>query len=456
MTELTPQPRLQAEVLSGIATVQTLTGDYAPADAALQEVVRIYTRLGDRRGALAAEVDAADAQFRMGALAAAKASLQEAEAQMASVPAPPSVQYKAESTRGWIDLQEGDIASARTSLKAALEKAEVAFGRKHTMYVDALRDVGKVESKAGDWQSASGYVQRAREIAEATPAVGASELIGLEEDQADIEFASGRVLASTGRLAGAALRCDKLFGAKDEECFTVRARLAGMLLRSGDDQRARAVVPYLMPRLADDSSLKRQVEAAIFISRIESHAGQLPPDHPARIKLESVAAGSVDPQLPGMYQANALLVLAEIAIAEGDLPHATKMVERADAVIADRHVRDPSALAWRSNLQGLLLQAAGQDAAALAKFDAAHAQYALQYGDAHPLTSLYGLHACGSLVRLGRQTQAIALIDSALPKLKAAMGAESPLIERVLRLRARVVGSAQPAVEPAAVAESFM
>jgi hypothetical protein len=56
-------------------------------------------------------------------------------------------------------------------------------------------------------------------------------------------------------------------------------------------------------------------------------------------------------------------------------------------------------------------------------------------GKEHPLGVLYGLNRAALLHRSGRVSEAAALIDGALPKLRTAFGASAPTVARLEALR---------------------
>jgi len=56
-------------------------------------------------------------------------------------------------------------------------------------------------------------------------------------------------------------------------------------------------------------------------------------------------------------------------------------------------------------------------------------------GRDHPLRILYGLNRAALLHRAGRAPEAAALIDSSLPKMRAAFGASAPIVARLEVLR---------------------
>ena len=294
-------------------------------------------------------------------------------------------------------------------------------------------------------------VLRAKGLAEKITGYAASDLIGIEQDLASVEFDAGRVADAADRLARSATRCDALFGANYEPCFVSRGRLAQVLLRSGRDSEALALVPPLTGRTSDDSSPIRQGEAVVVVSKILARNGQLGPDHPMRVRLIEVAEAGDDSLFRAGSRIGSLLVLAEADLLQGKVDAGRARIAQAASRISRLSYADPEVVGWQLRLEGLALEMAGQDADALSVLRRAHDEYLREWGTGHPLVALYDLNQCQALARTGRKQAAMGMIDAAIPVLQASMGTKAPQVERVLRLRAQIEGGGSVAQDlPAA------
>jgi serine/threonine protein kinase/tetratricopeptide (TPR) repeat protein len=440
-TELGSQPRLQAELLSGISGVQATTGNYVSADKGFAKVEEIYARLGMTAELASARLDRADNFLIMGANADAQRLIGEVEASPAAYVDDSALHAKLAQVKGWLALSSGDTAAAERGMREAQRYAALAHGETSRQYVNALRGLAEVDTKTGNYERASASISRALAIATAIPGFDGSRLLNIEDTFAKIEFESGKVLAASDRLEAVSRRCDAMLGAtKDENCVVRRIWLAAILLREGRDEAALSMVPQLLPKVEDDASPRRQGEALVLVCRVLARNGQLPVGAPLRERLESVGRSGEEVRLPKRIKRNAILVLAEASLLEGDPDKALALAAPIVEESQQSNVVDPRLLSWVHTVRGLALQAKSRDAEALQSFAEANRQNVSRFGPLHPLTILYGLHQARSLVRTGNADAANKMIDAALPVLRTAMGDRSPLVVRVTRLKAQILG----------------
>ncbi len=437
--ELHDQPELQAEVLSGIGSVQIAIGNYVSADKALAEAQAIYARLGLTKLALTATVDRAEAQFRMGAFKQAEGSIREVQADARALAGDGAVLGRVAWIKGWLAQSAHDLSGAELSFNEALRQADRTYGTTSRQYVDALRDLASVDHQLHEPVRGTERLARAKEIAGRVPGYPASDFLGIEQDLALAEFDAGKIADAADRLSRSASRCDVVLGAKDETCIFSRGRLAQVMLRSGRDTEALALVPLLMARVDDDSSPLRQGEAMVIVSRILARNGQLTAAHPIRARLAELA-GADDRSFRDSSRLGSLLVLAEADVMAGDFASARKRLEHADARMRDVRTVEPELAGWQGRLEAAVLGSEGKDEEALIALRLAHDHNVGAWGAGHPLVAFYDLQQCWPLARTGRSAAALQLIDVAIPALHSGMHSQSPLVERVLRLRAQIEG----------------
>ena len=455
VAELNAQPQLQAELLSGISAVQVETGNFVAADKGLEKVEEIYRRLDMKHELLAAKVDRAQNQFNMGAYQDAERLLGEIDASVGGSREDVSMLAKLAQVKGWLFLVTGETARAQQAMHDALQYSTLAFGEKSRQSVEALRGLASVEAQLKNYAGATGFISRALSIATEIPDFNEARLVNIEEVFATIEFESGKLLAASDRLDRVARRCDVSLGSTYENCVYLRIRLAAVLLREGNDQAALSLVPQLISKASDDSSPRRAADALVIIGRVLARNRRLPPGDPLRQRLEDLGESGADVRLPQFIKFNALLVLSEANLMEGDLIGAESRVNSLLERFAKDRVTDARLLAWAHTVRGLVLQAGNRDDEALISFAEVQRHNISRFGSNHPLTILYGLHQCRSLVRTGRREEASRMFDAALPVLSASMPSSTSLTARVTRLRDRVLDPAGTAPNPANVPVSF-
>jgi hypothetical protein len=107
-------------------------------------------------------------------------------------------------------------------------------------------------------------------------------------------------------------------------------------------------------------------------------------------------------------------------------------------------------------LEGLVEQAMGQPARALLAMDRAYAGQVEAFNADHPRTQLLSVHRARALWATHRGAEALALIDRALPILRAALGDDAPTLMKIRALRSELAGSEPGSAEATRKVELFL
>lgn len=130
----------------------------------------------------------------------------------------------------------------------------------------------------------------------------------------------------------------------------------------------------------------------------------------------------------------AMLIQAERLINEMQ-PNALSVLNAAERALAPRLTQTSREFIRIRLYQGLAAQQSGAHDAALSAIDEATKRYTELLGPMHTRTLLSSLHKARSLAATGRRTEAISLVDRALPTLEDRLGSSSPLYLRAIALR---------------------
>ncbi len=431
---LEQQPLLQAELLAAIGNVQKETGQLDRAEATLARAAELLRQQGDTRQLVLAEILLAENALAMINARHTEDLLRRAENDATAFLDDPEIQARLLAVRGWVLIESGDFEGAARVLEKSLNEATARWGPNGEQTVTALAQLADVQGRRRQYEVALTTLEEAFRRADANPNISAWRRADLEVFRVYAALEAGKYALARDQAAAAVNRCHADLGLAGPLCRSLQRLQLVAALRLGYADEAATIGADLVPDLASNSAPARQLRLLIAVSRAFSAAGQLQRYPQLRQGLQAGAARE-DPDLPPSLRLQARHALVEIALREGRLPAALKVVNEALAGENSRSARVDLQARGRM-LAGLALQAGGRHAEALEMFSVACNLYEQAQGSRHPDTLLCGLNRIESLSALGRVEEATALIDASLPELRQAIGSGAPIIKRIERWRA--------------------
>ena len=438
-TSLVDQPRLRVEVLRGIAEINQNLGRYGSAHPILQEAATILADLGDRRELTAMQVELADNALQMGDVKTSSALLDQAEPGLREFKSDHRLQARGHETRGWLLRIEGDFHNAENHMLAFLDSATAAYGRTDNRRAEALRGLAEVEAGLREYDRALSHIREARVIASSAKNATALDRVGIDVEQARIEFDAGRFRGAQPMLVSAIEHCDQTLGQKHELCFFARSQLARLLIYVGNAAEAMKLVPALRIEIDNDLSPRRQSEAAVAVGRVLAANASLPADDPLRARLRNVVDLATRGDLSKDIGLSAKLALAEIALRDGRVVDvATELGSFLEAAPSDGETQ--IYLARGLLLHGLAQQLSGHPAESLLTLQAAGRMYSGSLGPDSTFELLCRVNQVPALLATDAYPKALWILEDAVPKLQSRLPADATVLRRLEQTRAALKG----------------
>ncbi|WP_280150834.1 serine/threonine-protein kinase [Piscinibacter sp. XHJ-5] len=439
MKRLAGQPRLQAELLGGIASVQLDMGEYVHADSTFAEVVRIYSDLGLNREAALATVAHANNAMRAGNLARAESLLRQATELAGRRDNDHELNARRAEVDGWIAYLQNDAQRARTLFAESRRHAIAAFGPHHVRTLEAVRGLIHAERKLHNHDGALALMSELESMARRTPDIAPKDIVALGLDRADLLYESGRYAQAVQYLAVAIPDCTRAVGPNDELCLRMLVPRARAMLRLGQAQQVRSDTAQLEALANDTSSPTLQIDALLTLLRLESMLGA---SQRHLVLLERVRAFglsgaevAVNPALKSL----ALLSLAEAKLMTGDPVDARRWIEKVLATPSNNSAPAPILSAVAKSLLGVSFLLSDDGGQALQWLREGHDELMRVRGADHPMTQLFSLNLALALHGAGQTGQAREIVQRAEPILLSSLGSSAPTFIRVQRLKARLL-----------------
>jgi len=435
-TRLQGQPRLQAELLGGIAAIQVDLAQYGAAQDSLAEARRLQQQTGDRTGAVDSSLRLAEAAWAAGQLDEASAAVRAARELGAGAGGDAALLSRVRVMEGEIDFAKGRHASAREAFAEALALAQ---GHPNLEF-EALRGLAEVATPLHRDAEVAPLYERLRELAATVPGLPARSRALVAKDHANALLSQGWVAQAQGLADTAHADCRREIGEFAELCMRLLLHRLQARLRT---ERLADVAPLVATwqRAPGSDAPMNRTRAALQLARIEAARGDRAALAPWVTHLQAVADGSAETRQTGPWRTLAELVLADVALRSGEPAVAES---RARAALQASPPPSGEAAGWARTLLGAALLQQGKAAAALPLFEDAAAQYARALPAGHPRVQLFELNRAAALAALGRRAEAQAIVDAALPVLAQAMGVDSPVLARARSLSRRL-SEARPA-----------
>jgi tetratricopeptide (TPR) repeat protein len=439
MQRLAGSPRLQAELLEGIASVQLDMGEYAHADSTFAEVVRIYDRLDMPREAALATAAHANAAMRAGNLKLAQTLLLQAKALPGRRSTDHELNARLTEVEGWIAYLQNDAASARSLFHESRRHALAVFGPHHPKTLETLRGLIHAEWKQRDYDSALTLMSELEATAKRASGIAPKDIVAVAIDRAELLYESGRYAEALQYVTTAIPDCKRSVGPNDELCLRLLVPKARAMLRLGMAQRAQADGPQLEALAGDNASPTLQIDALLTLVRLESMLG---PSERQRMLLERVKVlGLSGPEVPvnPALKSLALVALAESKLMAGDSDEAQRWIEKVLAALGTGEVSVPILSAVAKSLLGVSSLQRGEAEKALHWLRAGHDELSKVRGTDHPMTQLFALNLATALHATGRTAAAREIVERAEPVLLRSLGSDAPTFIRVQRLKQRLL-----------------
>lgn len=442
MTRLAGQPKLQAELLEGIARIQVGMGEHASADGTYAALVQVYAATGDRRSSVIAQLNQADSAVRMSNPVLASRLLQEAKQRLGDAKPDADLQGRLRMIEGWVSFYAGDLGKAREHFEASEKLFSNSFGRDRLETFDALRGQFRVDRALAHFGEALAIHEKLRTRAVNIPQIDTKEQYGLEWEHVDVLYAAGRFSEALVVVSKALPRCVSVLGPDEQYCRLLLLKKGQLLFRLGLIADADSILPRLAVLASDQASPFVQAEALLLQFRLASALGKIGEQSKLLEQVRAFGQSGGEVAIRPSFKAAALLALAEHSLRAGDAAAGQLWVDRAMAIReGDQKAGSAITEAIGQSLMGVSLLQLGRSGDALAALDQSLAAFSRLVGANHALTQLFSLNRVLALDQLGRTREALQVVDQALPVLRTSFGEDSPTYRQALNLRERLAAS---------------
>lgn len=436
MTRLAGQPRLQAELLQGIAKIQSQMGEYVSADGTYRDLVRIYLEMGHRREAVLAIADHADNALSKRDRAAAAALLAEAKGLQGTLGDDVALDARLKDIEGSVARDQGDIARAKELFEQSRREYEAALGADDLRTFQVSRKLAGTERSLRNFDGALSLYDALDRSAARVKGLDGRERAGLDWERADLLYGAGSYARALSEVEASLPRCVDSLGPEAEYCRLLLLRKGVILYRVGRIDEAAQTLPRIEAIARDEQSPYLRNEALLLGVRLQSLAN--PRATPAFFdEVRRFGESGDEIAMHPAFKAAALLGLAESRLRKDDPDDARRWAERALQLESGGMV----AAVGRS-LLGVALSRQGRDDEALQQMQQSATAFDAILGPDHPMTQLFALNRVLELERLQRRPEAVDLLKRAEPVLRRAFGAESPTYTRVEQIRRRLESGA--------------
>ncbi|WP_372524913.1 serine/threonine-protein kinase [Piscinibacter sp.] len=437
LTRLAAQPRLQAELLQGIATIQEDMGEYVGADSTFADAARIYGQLGMPREAALARSEQANSAIRMGNVTLAQTALQQAK----DVPDRPhndaELNARLSQVAGWIAVVGGEMEHAKALFEQSYEQALKAFGPNHVRTMDALRGQIFCEQRLRNFDGALRLLQQLEAAAARSSGFDARESASLARDRADLLLIAGHIAESLNQVLAALPKCVSDVGPNHAECKELMFRKANIMLRLGMAPAVSEDLPSLEAIADDQKSPALGADTLLLILKVDSATGSPVRQAASFERVRSLVESSAGAAFGPSFKTRALLALAEARLRAKDVAEGEQWIQKAVVVQRrnDGSVPTTTLGAIAKALEGVALLQRGRAGDALPRLSAAHDDLSQLLGADDPVTCLLSLNVALALDALGRGKEALAVVEYSEPVLRKAMGVDAPTYRRVKELQ---------------------
>jgi eukaryotic-like serine/threonine-protein kinase len=440
LTRLAGQPKLQAELLRGIAKIQSDMGEYVTADSTFAELVRICSELRQPRDEAMARADHAYNALQMNNLVLATRLLQGAETVHGRPLADAELSARLAEVAGRVALSDGDSERARELLSAAREAAMQALGAEHLSTFRLGQALFRAERDRGNFDGALALQNELRRISGRVRGLSAGEIASMDWENVNLLVAAGRFAQALVVVEVALPHCTEALGTNERTCRYLLLKKGQTLLRLGRVDEAARTVPQLQSMEQDATFPFIQIEALILEFRLRSVASGALELQPLFERVRAFGESGAEQAMKPTFKAAALLALAESRLRAADAAQARHWADLALTMLRTEEQKGGAlriAAVGRA-LTGIALLQGGQPEQALLVLQGAQADFVKAFGPEHPNTQLFALNNALALAELKRVPEAVALVRHAEPILREALGSDAPTYHQVLGLLRRL------------------
>ncbi len=437
LTRLVGQPRLQAELLKGIAKIQSDMGEYVTADSTYGELSKLYLSLRQPRDAAFALADHADNAVRMSNASLASRLIGRAR-DLKDRPLDDAVlNARMCEVEGWVAISQGEAQLGHRLLSTCRQFAIAQLGENHRMTFKLGQALFKTDRDMRDLNGALALHRQLRAVADRVVGLDNKELAALDVDLVELLSASGKYSQALIAAEGALPRCIAAYGADEQYCRILFLAKTKSLLRLGYIARAMQDMPRIASLANDSTSPVLQVNALLQQFRLMSYQSDKAALQPLFDRVRAFAESGEHSSFRSTFKAAALLALAESRLRAADPIQAKRWITAAaERLASSGQQRKPSVFdAVGNTLMGVALLQQGRADSALEVLLVAQALFDKVLGEGHPMAHFYALNRAVVLARLGRPAEATELLMHADPVLREAFGNDAPAYARVARLR---------------------
>ncbi len=440
LTRLAGQPKLQAELLRGIAKIQSDMGEYVTADSTFAELVRIKGELHQPREEAMARADHAFNALQMNNPVLAKRLLQGAESVPARPARDPELNARLTEVAGLVLRSQGDARRARELLSAGRDTAIRELGAEHLRTFRLGQALYTIESDLTNFDESLALHEDLRRIAVRVSGLDAGEVASMDWEHVSLLIAAGRLAKASALVEVVLPRCVETLGPKEQSCRMLFADRVYVLLALGKNGQARDAIPRLQSMALDATFPFLQIRSLLLEFRLRSMSPGVTALAPLFERVRAFGQSGSEVAMKPTFKADALLALAESRLRAGDPKQALHWADMAAELLGDFASQGAGLrlAATGQMLSGVALLQQGQAELGLSPLQRAQADFARVLGPEHLTTQLAALNTALALAALNRVTEAVAVARSAEPVLRDAMGADAPVYQQALALLDRL------------------
>ena len=446
LTRLVGQPKLQAELLKGVAKIQSDMGEYATADSTYAELVKIYLAAHQPREAAFALADYADNAIQMSNPTLAARRLEQAAAVQGRSRNDAELNARLDGVRGWIALSRGDTVGARAVLLPSRQRAIVDLDETNLQTFRLGLALFKAERDLSNFEQALALHKALRRVADQVVGLSQTAPAGLDTGLVEMLYRAGRYAEALTIVDAATVDCDSRHGIENQYCRLLSIKKWQTLQRLGYVERALADEPRMAALAKDATAPVVQMNALLVHFRLRSASADTVGLNELRERVRALGESGPEVAVQPIFKVAALLTLAETSLRDAHPEEARHWIDAASLQLDNRPQPHKPDLfdAVRQALHGVALVQAEQPGAGLDELHKSQSMFATALGPEHPLTHLNALNTAVAMAALGRVAEARALVDANEAPLREVFGPDAPAYAKVLRLKARLAALSKP------------
>ena len=436
LTRLAGQPKLQAELLRGIAKIQVDMGEYVSADSTFAELARVHASQNQARDESMAKADRAFNALQMNNSELALRLLADADADRQKASSDAELDARISEVEGRIALDRGDFSRAREILSNGRQAALRSLGGDHAKTFQLGQALFRAESDLKNFDAAVRLLEELRPVASRNAQLDSADMAAMDADYVNLLTAVGRFSNALAALERALPRCVDTLGAEEKNCRLLLLKKGQILLRLGRMDEALQMVPRLQSMQQDATLPFLRIEALLLELRLRSKEPQPAVSTSLYERVRSFGESGLEAPVRSTFKAASMLALAEFCLRSGDALQGEAWAKRALTVLANGAAqgRGLGIASVGKALVGISLSQQGRRDGALILLNQAHDDFIKAFGLEHPTTQLFELNRALVLAELGRIAESLAIIDHAQPILRDALGPDAPAYQVVLDL----------------------